>query len=469
MHSLTQRWRAAAGYREFLLLAFPLILSTSAWSIQHFVDRMFLSWYSPEALAAALPANFLNLALMTLFMGTATYTGTFVAQYYGAGRPHRVGPAVWQGLYVSLLGSLVVMAFIPLAGPIFTGIGHDPVVRDLEVDYFQILCWGGFFPIASSALSGFFAGLSRPWPVMWINALATLVNVVFDYAMIFGNWGFPEMGIKGAGWATVMAGATAFILFLALFLRRSPDRQFHTVKGWRPDNALFWRLVKFGLPAGVQFFMDIVAITVFVLVIGRLGVIELAATNIALNVNMLTFLPMIGAGIAVTVMVGQHLGGDQSKLAEKAAYSGFHLTFAYMAVMAAGFVLIPGLFIAPFAAQADPARYAEIFRLARNLMVIIAVYAVFDSMSIIFSSALKGAGDTRFVMVLFGLAACGILIGPAWFMVTVLNMGVFACWAALAAYAVFLGVVFWIRFRGGRWKKMRVIEARPPLAAEEIV
>jgi MATE family multidrug resistance protein len=106
MQHLKNRWKSEGGYREVLVVAIPLILSTATWSVQHFVDRMFLTWYSPEAIAAAMPAGMLNFSMVSIFMGTAGYVTTFVAQYYGARRFHRIGPALWQGVYVSLLEGL---------------------------------------------------------------------------------------------------------------------------------------------------------------------------------------------------------------------------------------------------------------------------------------------------------------------------------------------------------------------------
>jgi MATE family multidrug resistance protein len=211
MHDVTNRWASTGGYREVLVIAVPLILSTSAWSVQHFVDRMFLSWYSPETLAASMPAGILFFTLMSLFIGTASYVSTFVAQYYGAERYQRIGPALWQGIYISLLGGLLLLCLIPFAQPIFGLVGHDPAVQHHEVVYFRILCIGGFPVIASAAISGFFAGRGRPWPVMWVNTLSTAVNLIMDYALIFGAWGFPELGIKGAGIATVLAGCSPFL------------------------------------------------------------------------------------------------------------------------------------------------------------------------------------------------------------------------------------------------------------------
>ena len=224
MQYLKHRWNIEAGYREVLVIAIPLILSTASWSVQHFVDRMFLAWYSPETIAAAMPAGMLNFSMVSIFMGTAGYVSTFVAQYYGAKRFHRIGPALWQGVYMSLIGGFLILIAIPFAAPIFKLVGHSPQVQQHEIDYFRILCMGSFFPIASYALSGFFSGRGKTWPVMWVNIFTTAVNLVLDYALIFGHWGFPELGIKGAGIATVAAGAFSFFLFIAILAGGNTNR-----------------------------------------------------------------------------------------------------------------------------------------------------------------------------------------------------------------------------------------------------
>jgi len=216
MHYLKNRWNSVGGYREVLVIAIPLVLSTATWSVQHFVDRMFLAWYSPETIAAAMPAGMLSFTVISIFMGTAGYVSTFVAQYHGAKRFHRIGPALWQGIYISLFGGLVMLSIIPLAEPAFRLIGHSPSIQQHEIIYFQIMCLGGGTYIGSYALSGFFSGRGKTWPVMWVNAATTLVNLLLDYALIFGHWGFPELGIKGAAIATVAAGIFSLLLFFVL-------------------------------------------------------------------------------------------------------------------------------------------------------------------------------------------------------------------------------------------------------------
>jgi len=458
MQNLKTRWNGPGGYREVLVIAIPLILSTATWSIQHFVDRMFLTWYSPEAIAAAMPAGMLNFSMTSIFMGTAGYLSTFVAQYYGAKRYHRIGPALWQGVYVSLLGGLVIVCAIPFAEPVFRLVGHSPLVQQDEVAYFQILCLGGGAYSASYALSGFFSGRGKTWPVLWVNAATTVVNLVLDYALIFGHWGFPELGIRGAGIATVVAGVFSLLMFFVLLCSGSNNDTFHTIKGWRLERDLFVRLLRYGFPSGVQFFLEMAGFTAFVLLVGRLGIASLAATNIAFNINTLAFMPMIGCGIAVSVLVGQYLGGDKPDRAQLAVYSGFHLTLVYMISIAAAYVLVPDVFVAPFALRADPAGFSEIYGYSIILLRFVAVYSVFDTMNIVFCSAIKGAGDTRYVMLITVILSVFVFIVPVYLAVVVFEFGLMIAWVFATTYIIILGFIFYLRFLGGKWKTMRVIE-----------
>lgn len=462
---LERRLYGAGGMREVLVLAFPLVLSTGSWAIQHFVDRMFLAWYSAECIAAAMPAGILNYAVMSFFIGTASYAGTFVAQYHGAGMRHRIGPVLWQGIYFSLLGGIFIMGLIPLAGPIFELVGHEPAVRENEVVYFRYLCLGAFPVIASSALSGFFTGLSRPWPVMWVNLLATMVNLVLDYCLIFGFCGFPEMGMQGAAIATVISGFFSFASYAFLVARPSCNRLYSTLTEIRFDHELFGRLVRFGVPSGVQFCLDMAGFTAFVLIVGRLGTVSLAATNIAFNINTLAFMPMIGIGMAVSVLVGQYIGKGRHDLASRSTYSGFLMTFAYMSLVAVLYVAVPDIFTSPFAARAQGADFSEIRRLTEVLLRFVALYSIFDTMNIVFASAIKGAGDTRFVMYMIVLVSAMVLVVPTYVAVVVLGCGIMTAWALATAYVIILGFIFYLRFVQGAWKTMRVIEETPAIHA----
>src|SRR5262245_5973919 len=200
---LRASWSGPGGGREVLKIGYPLILGQMSFTIQVFVDRLFLTWYSTDAVAGAVTALFAVWAFVGLCIGTGEYTTTFVAQYYGARRFDRIGPAVWQGGYFCLAAGVLIAALAPLAGPAFALAKHDASVLAYETDYARILMLGAF-PIAlMPTLSCFFAGRGETRVILVANVLATLVNAVLAYFWVFGYGGFPRAGVVGAGLATV--------------------------------------------------------------------------------------------------------------------------------------------------------------------------------------------------------------------------------------------------------------------------
>ncbi|MBU2643920.1 MATE family efflux transporter [bacterium] len=457
MNIFKRRWSCDGGYSTVLKIAIPLILSTGAYSVQHFIDRMFLSWYSAEAVAAAMPASILSFTILCFFIGTASFVSTFVAQYYGARQYDYIGRIVWQGIYFSLTTMVVMLLVIPFSDRIFALAGHPPEVQVLESRYFFIICLGGFFPVASSAISGLFSGLGRTWTVMWVNFAATGVNIILNYGMIFGHFGFPEWGIQGAAIATVISSVIATLLFLVLMLTPAYRMRYGTWRGRLFNQNLFRDLLRFGVPSGIQFFLDMLGFTLFILLVGRIGTIELAATNIAFNISMLCFMPMVGLGIAISVLVGQNLGDNNPGMAEFSTWSGTHISFCYMTSVAFLFVVFPGFFLTPFGYDADPESFKPIFDYGVVLLRFVALYTLFDTMNITFSSALKGAGDTLFVMKVIVLVSWLVMVIPCYLAIVIFNQHLFVAWGFATAYVVSLAFVFLTRFLKGSWKTMRVI------------
>lgn len=190
-------WRRRCGGREVLALALPLVVATCFWTVMNFTDRMFLLWHSDAAMAAALPAGLMHFTLLCFPFGLVTYLSTFVAQYFGAGRPERIGRIIWQGVWVAIVACPLILATIPLAPGIFRAVGHGPEVAALEVAYYQVLAWGAGGALLSAVCSAFFTGLGRTRVVMVVDASAAVLNVVLDYAWIFGRFGFPAWGRAG--------------------------------------------------------------------------------------------------------------------------------------------------------------------------------------------------------------------------------------------------------------------------------
>jgi MATE family multidrug resistance protein len=456
-----QRWSAKGGGRELLRLALPLILSNSVWTLQVVIDRVLISHSSSDAMAATMPAVGLWWTLFVLLQYTANYATTFVSQYHGAGRPERIGPAVWQSLYFSVPAGLAFLGLVPLAGPVFAAVGHEPAIQDLEATYFRILCFSALPALVTASVNSFFAGRGDTWTVLVIDAFGVAVNVVLAYTFILGNFGMPALGIVGAGWATVVGTSASAALGLALFLRPRYQAQYRTRAGWRFDGDLFRRLMRFGLPSGLQFALDGAAFTAFLFLVGRLDKTapgSLAATNIAFSINLVALLPMLGVAQAVSVLVGQRLGADQPDLAERTTWTGFRLAWVYMASVAAAYVLAPGLFLYLFESGHEPDKWAGVADRVPVLLRFVAVYSLFDSLNLVFAFALRGAGDTRFVTV--------VAVGLAWPLMVLptaaalhFGWGLYWAWTFASSYVIALAVVFLLRFRVGRWKTLRVIEA----------
>jgi len=176
---------------------------------------------------------------------------------------------------------------------------------------------------------------------------------------------------------------------------------------------------------------------------------------------MLAFMPMMGFGMAVMILVGQYQGKKLPDLAEKSVFSGLHLTYIYMAGIAIAYVIVPEFFLWPFSVKADPASFHEIKETSMILLRFIAVYSLFDTMNIIFASGIKGAGDTRFVMLMtFFLSMFGLAI-PTYIVLNVFHLNLYAAWTVITVYIIMLSFAFLARFLSGKWKAMRVIEETP--------
>jgi MATE family multidrug resistance protein len=455
-------WAGEGGAREVLALAYPLILSQMSFTAQVFVDRLFLTWYSAEAVAGAVTALFTVWAVIGLCIGTGEYVTTFVAQYLGAGRPGRIGAAVWQGFYFAAGAGALTLALVPLAQPVFDLAGHAEPLRVHEVAYARILLAGGFPIVLMATLASFFAGRGRTVVILVVNVLATLVNAVLDYLWIFGHGGFPRMGVAGAAYATILSQAFGAACYAVVILRGEHRRRFGTLSGWRFEGDLFTRLLRYGIPAGLQFSMEILAFALFMVIVGRLGTAPLAASGIAFNLNMIVFMPMLGFGMAVTSLVGRYLGAERPESAERATWSALWMCVVYMAACCALYLAAPRILLAPYAAGADPGGFAGVAAIGAVLLRFVACYSVFDMMNVLFAAALKGAGDTTYPVVATIVLAWGVMLLPAYLLCVRGDGGVYTAWTAATAYIVCVGLLMFRRFRRGRWRSMRVIERAVP-------
>ena len=460
------RWDEPGGYRQVLQIGLPMVMSMMSHSVMQFTDRIFLGHYSINAIAASLPASITSFLFISFFMGVSEYLSVFVAQYTGAVRPERVGASLWQGIWFCVPAS-ILLALLALAAPLlFRWGGHPVELQALEISYFRVLTMGGGLVVLSTTLSTFFSGRGMTVAVMLVNMAGAAVNIPLDYVLINGLGWFPEMGIIGAGVATVTGSGVMVVLFAVLIFTRENNERFQVRTNWRLDRVLFWRYMKFGLPGGVNFFVDMFAVTFFVFMVGRIGGLELAATNMVISLDLMIFLPGIGLGFATGVLVGQYVGSEEPELGFRASRRAIQICVTWMGVMGLTFLLIPDVLMGLFKDRSmSVEQFATIVDMGTQMLRYVAVYAVLDGIVLIYFGALKGAGDVKFVM--WSMVCCSVIcmVLPITLLVNYTDLGFHGPWICLTGYVAVLTAISWIRFRGGAWTRMRVIEKQDGLKA----
>lgn len=441
-------------------VAFPLIISTAAVTVQMLVDRVFLTWYDTDAMAASALAGIIAYTTISFFIGVCLYVNTFVAQYDGSRQKKQIGCAVWQGLYFAFFSGIIVMMLSCLSEHIINAVGHSEALRHYEISYFRILCYAGLPLLLNHTFSCFYTGRTKTKTVMCVNVISTLINVFLDYCMIFGNFGFPSMGVSGAAWATFSCLSFQTLIYIILFLQAENRKNYNTLAGWRFDYKIFKRLMKFGSPAGVQQLLEILGFAFFMIFLGKIDDNALAASSIAINISNIGWMPICGISCAVSSLVGRALGQDKPRIAVRSTWSAIYIGIVYLSIMAACYITMPDILMYPFAHRADPQQLAAIAPTVKNLLLFLAVFCMFDAYHAIFSAALRGAGDTRFVMLTGVLGNWILMILPSWLLMVFMDgfNRIYWLWTSMLVCFLSLAVLLFFRFMGGKWKKMRVID-----------
>jgi len=452
---------APGGFSEVLKVAWPLIISSGSGAVMQFCDRIFLARYDSVSIQAALPGGVLAFTLCCLFQALAGYSGTFAAQYYGAGDRGACVRASAQGIWLSVLTWPLMALMVPLGFGIIAVSGHAAPVVQAERIYFAILMLGGIFLSINATLTGYFSGTGRTRITMVATLLGSLLNIVLDYAMIFGHWGFPRMGIAGAAIATVIGMSVPALILGVLFLREPVVRLTGLKRALAFDWPLMRRVIRFGVPSGLHQLIDVGAFAVFVMLTGRLGELALAASNIAFSINHLAFAPLFGIGVAASVVVGQYQGAGDAVAARRAGWSAMKIGWGYMAAIGISFVLLPETYYRLFGAGAASYTFEELLAVGRPLMLLLATWGLFDAVNIVLGGALKGAGDTRFVM-FYMLIGGWFFWLPCAALILWCGGGILAQWLFVAFYCAVLACGFLLRWVRGNWSEIRMIE-RPCL------
>ncbi|MSR69326.1 MAG: MATE family efflux transporter [Phycisphaerales bacterium] len=469
--SVTTAVRSAA---EVWSLAWPTVITMMSYTAMQFIDSVMVAQLGPVELAAQGNAGVWTWTAIAFLVGAITLVNTFVAQSVGAGETAAVARYAWAGIWLAVGSWLVILLPIGfLALPrAFALMDHPPAMQKMEVEYAQILMAGGCVTLIGKAVSNFFFGIGRPKIVTLSAIVGNIVNLVLNYVFIFGDQGLPlhglpgipgvsPMGVPGSALATVIGTAVECLIPFSVFLGPKMARAYGTRLMWRPSRAAIKDLIRVGWPASLQFGNEMFCWSVFMTVIvGTFGTAHLAAGWIVLRYMHLSFMPAIGFSIATATLVGRSIGAKQPELAARYARTAVWMSVLYMAGWGVLMVIFREPMVRLFTntTELGAASAENVAEIASRIMICAAVFQAFDAVGIIYTGALRGAGDTLWPGVIVVTLSWVIIVGGgAWVVHAYPELGSLGPWIGSTLYIIAIGIAMAWRFERGPWRTHQLV------------
>lgn len=438
--------------RRIAVVAAPLVLQNLSFTLLGVADTFFVSRISTDAVAAVGLAGILYFALLLLFRSAASSSMVFVGRAHGSADAAGIGRSVWRVLTMAGLLALLTPALPWVYGALFglAAPADAETVRTLGTQYLHIRSLEVPFVMFSAVVWGFMVGRGDTRTPMWLAWGTVAANIVLDAALVLGPGPFPAWGVAGAALATVLANVATAGVSAWLLWRPEMHRRYATRTPYRPTRAELGATLRVGLPMGIGDFVEVASFSVFFMILARVGVEALAASQIALQYMSLSFTMGFAIAMAAGSMVAQSLGAGNAREAEGVGYRATTLAAAAMGLVGLGYLIAPEALIGVF--SDDPAVIAG----GATVLRLVAFYQLFDAVSIVLGGALNGAGDTTFTMLVRIFLGWGGFLPVAWLFALPLGGGVLGAWIGALAYLSLRGLVYFLRFRSGRWKRLRL-------------
>jgi MATE family multidrug resistance protein len=423
--------------------------------MMQFVDRFMVSRLGTDELAAILPAGLAAFIPASFLLGVSTTVNTFVSQSLGKRKYSDCSNYCWQILYVGTIYSfLMLIVMWPSASVIFRAMGQPASVIPLEMTYLRIMLLSQFPIVFIWACSQFFMGVHKPVVVMYAAVLGQVINVLANYTLIFGHFGFPAMGLAGAGWGTFVGVMFGAVFRFAVFLSPSINRKFKSRSAISFDLGKLRSLIRIGFPAGFAFMvnMGFLGVILFGLV-GRFGAASLAAAGAVFSCINLSATPVVGLATVLTAIVGKAIGQGRKQVAIKQTELCLRIGTIYMFAMGAAFFIFRKQIMGFW--SDDPA----VVNVGTEILICAAVFQVFDAAVITYGGALRGAGDTLW-MAIVSAGGSVLILGAGGFLLTTFapQLGAIGVWIAFTANIIMVGFASRWRFKSNNWQKIDIFE-----------
>ena len=429
------------------MLGGPLIASQVAQFLIHMTDTIMLGWYDVTALAAVTLGSTMYFVTFIVGAGFAFAVTPMVAAAAEAGDEVQVRRVTRMGLWLSIAYGLIFTLPFMWSEQILLAIGQDAVVAAMAHDYLVIAAWQMVPALMAMTLKSYLAALEYTAIILWATLGTALMNVVVNYALIFGNFGAPEMGIQGAAIASLFVTFATVVILVLYGLRKLP--QYKLLQNvWKPDGEILRRVFQLGWPIGLTSLAEGGLFTASAIMMGWIGPLDLAAHGIAIQLASLTFMVHLGFSQAATIRAGRALGrGDEANLRRGAKMAiGMSTVFAF-ATMAV-FLLIPEPLIALFIDPSEPEK-ATLLRIGISLLAMAGLFQVVDAVQVLALGLLRGVQDTAVPMVIATISYWVVGLPISYLLAFTLGMGGVGIWlglvVGLSVAAVLMMWRFWRR------------------------
>jgi len=420
-----------------------------------FTDRYFMSQIDPAHMAAALGGGVASFFSFCFFIGLFSYANALVAQYLGAGEAEKCPKVVTQGIIMTVMSAPFLTLITFLVAGIFEGMGHEPAQVDLERTYYLILMSGVLITLAKVCVSSYFAGIGRTHVVMICDVFGLIINVPLCYVMVFGKLGFPALGIVGAGVSTVVSTVLAFVLFVAFYFAKEHRDRFAVLRSFSLDVKILRRYWRLGFPSGLELFLNVAAFNLFLLMFQSYGVAEGAAAAIVFNWDILSFIPMIGLSVGIISLIGRFVGARDMERVNQVMTAAFAIALAYAAALAVLYSTFRYPLVEVFAPPSGD--FAAIRELSAFMMIGLSSYVMASAVIIVSGGILRGAGDTRWLMVASVSLHWAMLVAQ-FFIIRVFKLGPRVSWIAFVVLILAIALVYALRLKSARWRDPEVLE-----------
>jgi multidrug resistance protein, MATE family len=433
--------------RVLLRLAGPIVLSQLGVVGMNTVDTIMVAPLGPESLAAIGLAAALHMAAIMVFTGILLGASPLVSQAFGRGDRERCRTVLLQGLWLSAVLSLPVIWFSVEGGRIARALGQEPALSAVVGDYLLALAPGVPAALAFMVFRQFLEGMNRTSPPMVMTFIGLAVNAGANAVLIYGIPGWWEgMGVVGCGVATTLV-RWAMVVAMVIYLARHPD--LHPLRGAtrRPEAGTIRDILRIGTPIGAQLGLEVGLFSFAAVMMGWFGPLALGSHQVTINIASTTFMVALGVSLAGSIRVGQEVGLGRPDAVRSATLATYLWALLFMAACAAIFFAIPGAVIAIY--TRDP----EIVALGSQLLLMAALFQVFDGAQVAGLCVLRGAADTRVPMLIAAVAYWGIGITSAYLLGFPLGLGPVGVWAGLCAGLAAGALLLGWRVRAVLWRR----------------